>query len=157
MPCSTGNAVQTYVRLIHPIDAYQTIQADYATHVRLKSMAVGCRMKPDGAGHQPLTDIANDSCVEYRDLNFGEEESSLRFVADLCRQAGGCIELALDDPEAETVATLVIPSSERGTAVKLETSLPPILGMHTLYLRFHSCHRAAICKLNSFCFVRDSE
>lgn len=134
--------------------AYGKIEAAWATRVRMPGFKAGCHLHETAKDKHPLVNITEGNCVEYRDFDFGNENKSLSFVAQVLPLAGGTVELVLDDPEQEVIGTLVIPSSSDKKEVTLETTIKPVKGVRTLYLRFKAPHKEKIGELFSFAFQK---
>ena len=143
-----------------PLCPYERINADRATHVRLPGFAPGCYFIEQNKFLHPLTHITDGNCVEYRDFDFGKESMSLRFIAELRPLGGGEINLVLDEPHQNPISTLHIRPSTENSDVPFsifESSSLPVIGVHTLYMRFKGIPDTPICELASFYFSRKAD
>ncbi|MGL6173224.1 MAG: family 43 glycosylhydrolase [Cellulosilyticaceae bacterium] len=137
------------------VSPYERVEAAYATHVRLDQGKSGCYFAEYDQALHPLIQITDGNCVEYKDFEFGIEPREVKFVVEVNALGGGEIELILDHPESEVVGTIEIePSDEKMEWKKIITSIQPICGIHTLFLKFNSDHLENICELAAFWFEK---
>lgn len=132
------------------LNPYQTIEAAYATHVRLDGYKSGCYLTQKNPNVHVLTHIGDGSCVEYRDFDFGPIQKKCSFSVEVYAKNGGQIDLILDNPERFPVASVSVSADFNGSC---EAASAPITGVHTVYLKFHCSENAFFGDLASFRFI----
>jgi hypothetical protein len=118
------------------IDAYQPLQVETADAV------TGLEMQDteDEGGGQNAGWIGNGDSLRFDDVNFGDTppaQLNVRLASEVGDGDGGRMEIRLDSPTAEPVATL----NTRGTGGWQKwrteaTGMAPVTGVHTLFVTF---------------------
>lgn len=140
-----------------PLSPYQAIDASYATHVRLDGFANSCYLTEKGKRLHPLINIKNNNCVEYKDFDFTKNSQKLKFIANIKAINSGTIDIIIDNPDNPPIGTLVISDIKSRNYKQFSTTVKPIAGVHTLFLKFSCKHDKNICELASFQFEKQEE
>ena len=136
------------------LSPYQKIEASYATHVRVEGFKSNCYLTEIDKNTHPLIHVQNNNCVEYRDFDFGQEETEVVFLADAAVKNQGAIHIIFDNPHYAAAATIHICEDCIQKNIQLRSTTFRIKGIHTLYLVFSGPDDKEICDLYSFAFSK---
>jgi hypothetical protein len=136
------------------VDAFQPLQVEKADEV------TGMEMQDTGdeGGGQNAGWINNGDSLRFDDVNFGDTppaQLNVRLAADVGENGGGHLEIRLDSPTAEPVATLNTRGTGGWQSWRTEaTAVAPVTGVHTVFVTFGSDRPDDFLNVNWLVFRR---
>lgn len=151
----------------NPDGSIQEVQADYEgvaqleplqpyTSIQAATMAwsAGVKTEAKGTGSgQVVTDIHNGDWIGLSGVDFGSRGAAAYTAVVMGLEAGGVLELHLDDPAGPMIGKLDIPAAGGGAWTEQRTAVQGATGLHPLYLVFAGAGGAPLFKLAAWKFT----
>jgi hypothetical protein len=136
------------------VDAYAPLQAeDAAAQSGIEMQDTG-----DEGGGRNAGWINNGDWLRFDAVNFGltpPARIDARVAAEVPADGGGRLEIRIDSPSAEPVATLVTSSTGGWQTWRTETTdMTPVTGLHTVFVTFGSDRPDDFLNVNYIKFAR---
>ena len=136
------------------IDAYQPLQVENAAAVSGTEM----QDTADEGGGKNAGWINNGDWLRFDQVNFGAEpptQLNVRLAAEVPADGGGRVEIRVDSPAAEPIATLDTSSTGGWQNWRTEaTGTGPVTGLHTVFVTFGSDRPDDFLNVNWLVFRR---